>query len=280
MTHLEKQVVLVTGCSTGIGRALVRELKASGHRPFATARNLDSIASLAAEAIETLRVDVTDPESIDAAVAGVIERAGRIDVLVNNAGINTFGPTLEAPLVEVRRVFETNVVGLLAVTQAVFPRMADRRRGRIVNVGSVVGLLPTPFAGSYCASKSAVHMLSDVLRLEVKPFGIDVVLVQPGGVKSNIAESAAGSIERFRSPGSRYDRFYDGIRKRAYASQDHPMPAEIFARALLDRAFANPAPRVVRLGTGSDYLPQLAEIPAEQRDSVLSANYGLDVELS
>jgi NAD(P)-dependent dehydrogenase (short-subunit alcohol dehydrogenase family) len=280
MSHLERQVVLVTGCSTGIGRALVLELKAAGHRPFATARSLDSIADLAAESTETLRLDVTDPESIDSAVATLIERAGHIDVLVNNAGVNTFGPSLEAPLGEVRKVFETNVVGLLAVTQVVFPRMADRGRGRIVNIGSVVGLLPTPFAGSYCASKSAVHMLSEVLRLEVKPFGIDVVVVQPGGVKSNIAESAAGGIERFRSPKSRYGRFYDGIRKRAYASQENPMPAQQFARVLVDRAFANPAPRIVRLGTGSDYLPQLAEIPEEQRDSLLSANYGLDVELS
>jgi NAD(P)-dependent dehydrogenase (short-subunit alcohol dehydrogenase family) len=277
MSYLEKQVVLVTGCSTGIGRALVRELKAAGHRPFATARKPESVGDLAVEGIETLRLDVNDVASIEAAVTGVVERAGGIDVLINNAGVNTFGPALESPLSEVRKVFETNVLGLLAVTQAVFPRMAEKGRGRIINVGSIVGLVPTPFAASYCASKSAVHMLSDVLRLEVKPFGIDVVVVQPGGVKSSIAESAAGSIERFRSPSSRYHTFFDGIRKRAYASQDNPMPAENFARALVARAFADPPPRVIRLGTGSDYLPKLAEAPVEQRDMLLSANYGLDV---
>jgi NAD(P)-dependent dehydrogenase (short-subunit alcohol dehydrogenase family) len=279
MAGLEKQVVLLTGCSTGIGRALARELKACGHRPFATARKLETIADLSAEGIETLQLDVKDAASIQAAVAALSSRAGQLDVLVNNAGVNAFGPLAELPLDELRGVLETNVVGLVAVTQAAFPLMAEKRAGRIVNVGSVVGLLPTPFAGGYCASKAAVHMLSEVLRQEVKPFGIDVVVVQPGGVKSSIAETGASKIERYRSDTSRYRRVYEGIRKRAYTSQDNPMPAEDFARELVAQAFAIPAPRIVRLGTGADYLPKLAELPGEQRDGMLSANYGLDVTL-
>jgi NAD(P)-dependent dehydrogenase (short-subunit alcohol dehydrogenase family) len=275
MASLEKQVVLVTGCSTGIGRALARELKTAGHRPFATARRPETIADLDAAGIETLRLDVCDASSIAAAVDAIVGRAGRLDVLVNNAGVNWFGPLAEMPIERIRSIFETNVVGLIAVTQAVFARMAEQRHGRIVNVGSVVGLLPTPFAGSYCASKSAVHMLSEVLRMEVKPFGIDIVVVQPGGVRSNIADSGAQDIERFRSSGSRYGQFYDGIQKRARASQENPMPAEEFARELVQQAFATPPPRVVRLGTGSDYLPKLADTPGDQRDALLSANYGL-----
>lgn len=276
MSSLEKQVVLVTGCSTGIGRALVRELHARGHRSFATARRLESVADLAAEGIETLRLDVEDRASIDAAVATVRERAGRLDVLVNNAGQNAFGPILEVPIERLRSAFETNVIGLLSVTQAVFPLMADQRSGRIVNVGSVVGILPTPFAGGYCATKSAVHMLSEVMRMEVKPFGIDVVVVQPGGVKSSIADTGARDIERFKAETSRYHQAYAGIHKRAYASQDNPMPAEDFARELVAQAFVTPPPRVIRLGTGSETLPRLAELPGEQRDGMLSANYGLD----
>jgi NAD(P)-dependent dehydrogenase (short-subunit alcohol dehydrogenase family) len=279
MEPLSDQVVLVTGCSTGIGRAVAKELKARGHRPFATARRLEALADLAAEGIETLRLDVTDPASIKAAVSAVVERAGRVDVLVNNAGINAFGPIAELPLEELRAVLETNVVGLVAVTQAVFPVMASRRAGRLVNVGSVVGLLPTPFAAGYCASKAAVHSLSEVLRQEVKPFGIDVVVVQPGGVKSNIAESGGAKIERYGADGSRYRKVYDGIRKRAYASQDNPMPTEDFARELVAQSFASPAPRVIRLGTGADYLPKLAELPGEQRDGILASTYGLDIEL-
>jgi NAD(P)-dependent dehydrogenase (short-subunit alcohol dehydrogenase family) len=275
MASLEKQVVLVTGCSTGIGRALVRELAARGHRPFATARRLEAIADLAADGIETLRLDVRDRGSIDAAVSAVHDRAGRIDVLVNNAGQNAFGPVLELPLEKVRSLLETNVLGLLSVSQAVFPGMADRGAGLLVNVGSVVGLLPTPFAGGYCASKSAVHMLSEVMRMEVSPFGIGVVVVQPGGVKSSIADNAADDIERFRAESSRYHRAYDGIRKRAYASQDGPMPAEDFARELVAQALVTEPPRVIRLGTGSDVLPRLAELPGEQRDAMLSGTYGL-----
>src|SRR6185369_2734954 len=126
MTTLEKQIVLVTGCSTGIGRALARELRARGHRPFATARRLESIADLAADGIETVRLDVKDSASIDAAVRTVVDQAGRIDVLVNNAGVNVFAPMVEIPLESLRDIFETNVLGLAAVTQAVFPRMADR----------------------------------------------------------------------------------------------------------------------------------------------------------
>ena len=276
MTCLEKQVVLVTGCSTGIGRALSRELRARGHRPFATARRLESIADLASEGIDTVQLDVKDAASIGAAVRTVVDVAGRIDVLVNNAGLNVFGPLAEVPLESLRDVFETNVLGLAAVTQAVFPRMADRRSGLIVNVGSVVGFLPTPFAGGYCATKSAVHMLSEVLRMEVRPFGIEVIVVQPGGVKSSIADSGARGLERYRCESSRYHRAYPGIEKRAYASQDNPMPAEDFARELVTQAFAIPPPRVIRLGTGTDLLTRLAEMPGEQRDAMLSSNFGLD----
>ncbi len=276
MAPLSSQVVLVTGCSTGIGKALARELKAAGHRPFASARRLEAIADLASERIETVQLDVNDPGSIASAVAEVALRAGRIDVLINNAGINVFGPMMEMKLEEVRAVFETNVLGLVAATQAVFPRMAEQRSGRIVNVGSVVGLLPTPFAAAYCASKSAVHMLSDVLRMEAKPFGIEVVVVQPGGVRSNIADSSSRELERFRAPPSRYHAAYEGIRKRAYASQQGATPTEEFARDLVRQAFANPAPRVVRLGAGSDTLPKLARMPGKERDRRLSVTYELD----
>ncbi|HEY5075869.1 MAG TPA: SDR family NAD(P)-dependent oxidoreductase [Acidimicrobiia bacterium] len=272
---MKSQTVLVTGCSTGIGRALARELKARGHRPFATARKLEALADLAAEGIETLRLDVNDASSIASAVAEVVARAGRIDVLVNNAGVNLFGPVMELRVDEVRAVFETNVLGLMAVTQAVFPAMADRRSGRIVNVGSVVGILPTPFAAAYCASKTAVHMLSDVLRMEAAPFGIAVVVVQPGGVQSNISDSGSRELERFAAPGSRYRLAYEGIRKRAYASQKGAMPTPDFARELVKKAFANPAPRIVRLGAGSDTLPKLARMPATMRDQLLSTRYDL-----
>jgi hypothetical protein len=110
----------------------------------------------------------------------------------------------------------------------------------------------------------------------VRPFGIDVVVVQPGGVKSSIADSGSKDLDRYKAPSSRYAAVHEGILKRAYASQDTPMPAEDFARELVSEAFAEVAPRVIRLGTGASQLPRLAELPGEQRDSLLSANYGLD----
>jgi NADP-dependent 3-hydroxy acid dehydrogenase YdfG len=277
--QLKDQVVLVTGCSTGIGRAVARELKARGHRPFATARRLESLAALASEGIDALALDVNDRRSIDAAVGTVVARAGRIDAVVNNAGINVFGPVAELTLDEIRGVFETNVLGLVAVTQAVFPHMVSRRAGRFVNIGSVVGILPTPFAAAYCASKAAVHSLSEAFRMEAKPFGIDVVVVQPGGVKSSIADSSSRGLDRFAAESSRYHRVYAGIHKRANASQKGAMPAEAFASELVKRAFAPKAPRVIRLGAGSDTLPKLARMPGSMRDAMLSKTYGLDRSL-
>src|SRR5580700_7207899 len=279
MAALKEQVVLVTGCSTGIGRAVARELKARGHRPFATARRPESLAELSAEGIEALALDVNDPRSIEQAVGAVIGRVGRIDAVVNNAGINVFGPVAELTLDEIRGVFETNVLGLVAVTQAVFPHMAQRRAGRFINIGSIVGLLPTPFAAAYCASKAAVHSLSEAFRMEAKPFGIDVVVVQPGGVRSAIADSGSRGLDRFASESSRYHRVYAGIHKRANASQKGAMPAEAFAAELCKRAFASRAPRVIRLGAGSDTLAKLARMPGAMRDVLLSKTYGLDVRL-
>jgi NADP-dependent 3-hydroxy acid dehydrogenase YdfG len=280
MQSLERQVVLVTGCSTGIGRALVRELQATGHRPFATARRPETIADLAAAGIETLRLDVRDASSITSAVEAVIARAGRIDVLINNAGVGAYGPIAEMPLDKLRGLFDTNVFGLVAVTQCVFPRMADRRRGLIVNMGSAAGLLPIPYLAAYCASKSAVHFVSECLRMEAKPFGIEVVVVQPGGVQSNIADSGPQDIERFRSPESRYRRYYEGIRKCAEASQDDAMPADEFAREVIEAAFATPPPRTIRTGTGATFLTKLAGTPEEQRDAVFVSSYGLDAAAS
>jgi short-subunit dehydrogenase len=279
MVALKEQVVLVTGCSTGIGRAVARELKTRGHRPFATARRPESLAELSAEGIEALALDVNDPRSIEQAVGAIVGRAGRIDAVVNNAGINLFGPVAEVTLAEIRSVFETNVVGLVAVTQAVFPHMAQRRAGRFVNIGSIVGLLPTPFAAAYCASKAAVHSLSEAFRMEAKPFGIDVVIVQPGGVRSAIAESGSRGLDRFASESSRYHRVYAGIHKRANASQKGAMPAEAFAAELVKRAFASKPPRIIRLGAGSDTLAKLARMPGSMRDVLVSKTYGLDVRL-
>lgn len=271
---LSDQVVLVTGCSTGIGRALAVELQKRGQRVFASARNPSALEGLECE---KLGLDVTDPESIARAVTDVTSKAGRIDMLVNNAGFNLIGPLAEVPLEGVRKLFETNLTGLLATTQAVIPHMAKQRHGRIVNLGSVVGLLPTPFAGPYCATKAAVHMLSDVLRMECAPFNIDVIVVQPGGVRSSIAETASMGLERYAQESSLYRRVHAYIQKRAQASQDRPMESDIFAERVATAILADRAPRNVREGRGARIYPALSRLPGGLLDRTMQKRFGLDV---
>ncbi len=275
MASLQNQIVLVTGCSSGIGLGLVRELKRLGHTAIASARREQSLEELRAEGFDAVQLDVVDRPSVDRAVGEVIERYGQIDVLINNAGFNVYGPLLEAPIDDLDRLFRTNVIGLISVTQAVFPHMARRKSGRIVNIGSVVGVLPTPFAAGYCATKSAVHTLSDVMRQEVAPFGIEVVVVQPGGVRSSIAENGAGGVKRYNTPDSMYHRIYDRIEQRAFASQAAPMETEEFARRTLAEALAKSAPRVVRHGRGSTALPALSKLPGPVLDRIMLLQSGL-----
>jgi NAD(P)-dependent dehydrogenase (short-subunit alcohol dehydrogenase family) len=276
MSHLENQVVLITGCSSGIGRSLAREFARRGHRTFATARRPETLDGLGGERLEALRLDVTDAASMDDAVGLVLERAGRIDVLVNNAGFNLYGPLAEVPVDDVRRLFETNVVGPLALVQRVFPSMAGRRAGRIINVGSVVGVLPTPFDGAYCATKAALHMLSEVLRMELAPFGIDVIVVQPAAVRSSIAASGAAGIERYGAASSRFRAVHREIAERASLSQVHPMDTDEFAARVVDAVTRRRAPRVVRLGRGATALVAAGRLPGSVRDRLLARRFRLD----
>jgi NAD(P)-dependent dehydrogenase (short-subunit alcohol dehydrogenase family) len=276
MAHLFDQVVLVTGCSSGIGRALAQAFDDAGHRTFATARNLESISNLRGKRIEPLPLDVTNEASVNNAVRAVAERAGRIDIVVNNAGYILVGPLAELPLDEFRAVFETNVVGALSVVRAAFPHMADRRAGRVVNVGSVVGEIPTPFAGAYCASKSALHMLNEVLRMELVPFGIDVILVEPARVRSSIANAAARGVERYEEESSRYRRVYSNIRARAAASQEGPMDADRFARRMVEAVTQSNPPRVLRLGHGARTISLLNRLPRSILDRALMRRFGVN----
>jgi len=189
-------VVLVTGCSSGIGAALVEELVKTGHRVVATARRIDSISSLQGESVLTHELDVTDSRSVEHAVAASLDWGQRIGMLVNNAGFGLMGPTAEIRLEDLRRQLDVNIVGPVALVQAVVPNMARHRRGRIVNIGSVAGVTTTPFSGAYSASKAALHALDEALRMELALFGIEVITVQPGAVASRFAAWPARSCLR------------------------------------------------------------------------------------
>jgi len=170
--NINAPVVLISGCSSGIGRALTREFASRNWQVFATARKTTAIEDLKAPNVETTTLDVTNEKSIATCVVAVIAKAGRIDMLINNAGLLLIGPLVELETAELRQQFETNVLGLAALTRAVVPHMIKKRVGKIVNISSISGVLPTPFAGAYCSTKAAVTAYSYSLRMELAPFGI------------------------------------------------------------------------------------------------------------
>jgi NAD(P)-dependent dehydrogenase (short-subunit alcohol dehydrogenase family) len=198
------KIVLITGATAGIGRTTALHLAALGHRVIATGRKTGELAKLKAEAqawkLDTVALDVTSAASIAAAVAEVdkLTAGYGLDVLVNNAGFGVLGPTAEIVDADVRRQFETNVFGLMAVTRAFLPRMRERSAGRIVNVSSVGGRLTLPFFGVYNATKYAVEALSDALRYELRPFNIDVALIEPGVIRTNFEATAVAPLEQFK----------------------------------------------------------------------------------
>lgn len=193
---MKTQTILITGATSGIGRHAALALAAQGHRVFATGRRVDALESLKAEAgerpLEVLRLDVNDADSIAAAKDEVDTRTDGygLDVLVNNAGYAKFGPIALVPDGELRGQFETNVFGLVGVTQAFLPAMRARGHGKVINVSSMVGRMTLILQGAYCATKYAVEALTDCLRREVAGFGIHVTLVEPGMIRSSFEDTA------------------------------------------------------------------------------------------
>ncbi|MDP9237060.1 MAG: SDR family oxidoreductase [Chloroflexota bacterium] len=190
-------VVLITGCSSGFGKLAAVQFARGGDTVFASMRNtakaqplLDE-AKAAGVAVEVIELDVNDDSSVRTAVKDVIARGARIDVLVNNAGIGTHGPVEDYDDEEVEKIFQTNVLGVIRVTRAVAPQMRAQGSGRIVNVGSLMGIVTAPFGGVYSASKHAVEALSDALHYELHPFGVRVVLVEPGGFDTEFGANVA-----------------------------------------------------------------------------------------
>jgi short-subunit dehydrogenase len=198
------KTVLITGATAGIGRMTALHLAREGHHVIATGRKAAELTKLATEAeglrLETLRLDVTSPTSIADAVAAVdlLTDGKGPDVLVNNAGFGVLGPSSEISDAEMRRQYETNVFGLMNVTRAFLPKMRERRAGRIINVSSVGGRITLPYFGVYNSTKYAIESLSDALRYELRPFGIDVALIEPGVIRTNFEATAVADLAAYR----------------------------------------------------------------------------------
>lgn len=270
--------ILITGCSSGIGASMALEMHRRGHRVYATARRLETLDSLAVLGLQTLQLDVNDEASIAAALGQVAAEVAQLDMLVNNAGFSQVGAVLDLSRQDLRAQYETNVIAPVAVTRAAMPLLqaavASSGRAVVVNVGSIVGLLTTPFAGAYCSSKAALHSLSDALRMELAPFGIGLCMVQPGGVKSSFGDHAEEAAQM--PAGSLYKPIEQNIRARAQAGQQGATPAEDFIKPVVDKLLRENPPAIIRGGKGSFLLVTMKKLlPLRTFDALLVKRFGL-----
>lgn len=199
---MQRSIALVTGASSGIGKDTALELSNSGFIVYAAARRVNLMQDLAEKGIQPIALDVTDEESILQCVSKITEEQGRIDILVNAAGYGCFGAIEDVPLDEARRQFEVNLFGLARLIQLVVPEMRKNRYGKIVNISSMAGKVWMPFGGWYHATKFALEGFSDSLRLELKPMGIDVIIIEPGGIKTDWGIIAADNLKNVSANGA------------------------------------------------------------------------------
>ncbi|KAF7828594.1 AP2-like ethylene-responsive transcription factor ANT isoform X1 [Senna tora] len=276
----ERKIVLVTGCAKGgIGYEYCRAFAEQNCHVFASdiTHRMADMLDLKSDKnnIDTMELDVCCDESVSKGVESVISKCGRIDILINNAGIGSTGPLAELPLDAIRKAWEINTLGQIRLVQHVVPHMASRGSGSIVNVGSVVGTVSTPWAGSYCASKAAVIAMSNSLRLELRPFGINVVQVLPGAVRSNL-----GSANMERLGGYEwklYKGFKEVIEERARASQGaKATDGAVFARHVAKKVLSPRPPRQIVFGHMTALFAFLSCSPMWVRDLFFSNRFGLN----
>lgn len=268
------RTVLITGCSSGIGAALAREFHGRGHRVIATARRLEALRELGASGLRTIALDVNDPASIAAAVLSLKSETDHLDILINNAGYGQFGAVIDAQAEDLRRQFETNVIAPVMLARECLPLLRKSTNACIANVGSISGVVTTPFAGIYCASKAALHALSDAMRMELAPLGVRVVTLEPGGISSQFG--ATGQTLVNLPPESPYQPIASFVLARAKASQRGAMPVEDFARGVaLHLLQAEPA-AIYRSGAQSTRLPLLKRLlPTPMMDRKMQKLFGL-----
>jgi short-subunit dehydrogenase len=271
----QQEVVLITGCGSGIGQALARAFHRSGQRVCATARRLDTLAPLQAEGIMVRALDVTDAAGLTALLDSLGAEGFAVGTLVNNAGYGAMGPMLDVPQSEWQRQFDVNLFAPIALVRAVMPGMVARGRGLIVNISSVSGVLTTPFAGPYCASKAAFNAATDALRLEAEPLGVRVVTVQPGGIQSSFGSNASNQVSL--ASDSPYQAVREGVLARANESQSDATPAVVFAEQLVATLARADCPPIVRIGKKSSLMPWLKQwVPVRTLDRMLRKRFQLD----
>jgi NAD(P)-dependent dehydrogenase (short-subunit alcohol dehydrogenase family) len=226
-------VVLVTGVSSGIGRAVADAFAAKGFEVFGTSRNPRTTEPVAG--VELVQLDVTDDASVTAAVSTVVQRAGRIDIVVNNAGAGVFGAAEETSIAQAQQLFETNFFGLVRVTREVLPYLRAQRSGRIINVGSVLGFLPSPYGSLYAASKHAVEGYSESLDHETREFGVRVVVVEPGYTNTSFEANATDADSPLESYEAIREHVKQVITESLHAGDDPAVVARVVVKAATSR---------------------------------------------
>ncbi|SDS74277.1 Short-chain dehydrogenase [Halopseudomonas litoralis] len=268
-------VALITGCSSGIGQALAHLCLDAGYEVFAAARNPATLAPLTSRGAQAVTLDVNDAAQIAACSERLRSEAGRLDLLVNNAGYGAMGPVLDADRETLLKQFDTNVFAPLQLVRATADLLRDSH-GLIVNIGSVSGVTTTPFSGVYCASKAALHSLSDALRMELAPFGINVLTVQPGAIASDFGSNATAAITMAEA--SWFKPWEKAVRARANASQkSSSTSARDFAVELMGY-ISNPLrPETALIGSGSRSMVRLKRwLPPSVLEARLRKRFGLN----
>lgn len=238
-----RKVILITGASSGIGYDAAQTLARQGHKVYAAARRVEKMEPLKADGVTPMAMDVTDSQSMATGVQAVLEAEGRIDVLINNAGYGYFGAIENVSVEEARRQVEVNLFGLAELTKLILPHMRRQGSGRIINTSSIAGKMVMPFGGWYHVTKFSVEAFSDALRMEVKPFGIKVSLIEPGGIKTDWGIIAARHLKE-SSVGTPYEQaalLEADLLHKAYTGNYLSAPA-VVTRAIL-RAVNSPCPR-------------------------------------
>lgn len=278
---MKNQTILITGATAGLGRGLALALAKRGHHVIATGRRQDLLTSLKKEAeghLDVLPLDVTKKTSIDSARSAIAEltRGRGIDVLVNNAGFGILAPFELTTDEELRGMFETNVFGLAAVTRAFLPEMRQRGKGRIVNVSSVGGRLTLPFFGAYNGTKYAVESMSDAMRVELKAFGIDVVLIEPGAVNTEFNTVAFASDALTADAGSPYASALVKLEQmRATVEKTAAKPEQVVRGMVHAIETRSPRARYVLPGYNSFGIFFKTILPTSLWDAILGAMTGL-----
>lgn len=274
----EPKVVLITGCAKGgIGHEYCKAFAEHNCAVFASdvPNRMSDLLELQSEQIEILEIDVSSDESVARAIDLVISKREKIDILINNAGIGSTGPLAELPLDVIKKAYEINALGQLRMVQRVVPHMVARGGGSIVNIGSVAGKVPTPWAGSYCASKAYVHAISHALRVELRPFNVNVVLVYPGAVRSSFGSHAIDGLKGCEW--KMYKGFEDAIAERARASQSSgSMDATVFARHVASKVLSSNPPKTITYGHMTGLFDFLAWSPLWFRDLFLAKRFKLN----